>query len=223
MGCLFSSSSSEESGDRRRKQTQQEESTLPTPQQTQQSTNTQANPTATPTLTINSNTQNKFNINNNNLGGLNSRVLGTSITDSKLREKLAFQSLVQTARQAFMDISAQRRLQVSPLSPQALALTAQCEALLSFEKIPNIKNGFFEAKIPYTMFTSMDTNPSSNSENSVDNIVNSILEPPNYQALELAYACSQEACFALVEGTQQVTTNSLVISLAEFEDNDNSN
>lgn len=215
MGCLFSSSSAEETGDRHRKNPQPEESSIPNPNTTN-STAPTANDTNSPALNINRNigTPGKKAL------GQFPRVLGTSITDKQQREKHNFQNLVQQARQAFIDISSQQRVQVSPLGPQALSLTAQCELLLSSQMIPNIRNGFFESNVPYTVFTSVDTNPNSNAENSVDNIVNAILEPPNFEVVELAFACAQEACYALVEGTVQPVGNTLVISQAEFEDNE---
>lgn len=223
MGCLFSSGSAEDQGDRRRKNAQNEESTLPNPQnanQNQQNANTtntqQIRPNDdSPALNMNRNmnTLNK----NKQLNGL-SRVLGTSITDNQQREAHILQNVIQQARLAFIDIAAQRRQQITPLSPQALSLTAQCEVLLSSEMVPNLRNGFFESHVPFTVHTSVDTNPNSNAENSVDNIVNQILDAPNFQMVELAYACAQEACYALIEGTVQVVQSDLLITQAEFED-----
>ena len=218
MGCLFSSSPSEESGDRHRKNPQLEDPLIPN--STNSSTNqTSANAadTSSPALTMGARTPAKKQPG----AGFTPRVLGTSFTDKQQREKHNFQNIVQQARQAFIDISAQQRAQVSPLSPQALSLTAQCEILLSSEPVPNLRNGFFESRVPNTVFTSIDNSPNSNAENSVDNIVNAILEPPNFPVVELAYACAQEACYALVEGTVQVVQNSLVIGQAEFEETEN--
>lgn len=210
MGCLFSSSPSEE-GDRHRKNPQPEQSSIPPPR------NESAPETTSPTLNIgprnpnaNKNAQNST---------LNRRVLGTSFTDRQQREKQNFNNIVQQARSAFIDISAQQRTQVSPLSPQALVLTAQCEELLSNEPVNNLRNGFFESKTPNTIFTSIDSNPNSTNDNSLESIVNAILEPTNFQVLELAFLCAQEACLALVEGTVPLVQNSLIITQAEFEEN----
>eukprot|EP00461_Guttulinopsis_vulgaris_P003421 UN03422 len=218
MGCLFSTPTTEDQEDRHRKNinAQQEEPLIPNPTESSRPMGTANIPeTASPALTIGSRPNQGRQQSGQNF---NARLLGASYTDKAQREKQNFNNIVQQARQAFIDISAQHRPHVTQLSYNALQLTAAAEQLLSNEPVPNLRGGFFEAKIPQSVFNTLDPDINSMSDNSVNNAVSTILGEPDMAIVELAYLCAQETCMALARGAIPLIPNSLVITQAEFAD-----